>query len=141
MGLPNFGLVAMLAVCLVPSLANAGVVAKVDVKRQTMSVYVDGQLKHEWPVSTARKGYVTPGGKYRPERLERMWYSKKYDNAPMPYAVFYNGGYAIHGTQATRGLGRPASHGCVRLRTDNAARFYNLVRTHGERETRILIDG
>ena len=81
-----------------------------------------------------------PPGKYRPERLEKVWYSKQYDFAPMPYAVFYHAGYAIHGTDATGRLGRPASHGCIRLKTENAAKFFYLVRDHGERATSIEIE-
>jgi hypothetical protein len=49
--------------------------------------------------------------------------SRKYDNAPMPYAVFFNGGYAVHATFDLKRLGRPASHGCIRLHPENAAEF------------------
>ena len=83
-----------------------------------------GQLKHTWPVSTGRRGYETPGGNYRAKRLEQEWYSTLYDDAPMPHAVFFNGGYAIHGTYDAKRLGRRASHGCVRLAPGNAARLF-----------------
>lgn len=92
-----------------------------------MHVYVDGFQRFVWPVSTARRGYVTPVGTYRPQRLEPMWYSRKYDNSPMPHSIFFRGGYAIHGTEAVRRLGTPASHGCVRLLPSNAATLYSLV--------------
>lgn len=114
-------------------------VARVSIATQTMTVSVDGRVIHQWPVSTAHKGYVTPRGSWRPKRLHRMWYSSKYDNSPMPYSVFYNGGYAIHGTGSVRQLGRPASHGCVRLQTGNAALFYSLVREVGAGNTRIIV--
>jgi lipoprotein-anchoring transpeptidase ErfK/SrfK len=117
-----------------------GLHVNVDVGSQTMEVFVDGQLRHRWPVSTGRDGYETPGGSYRPQRLERDWYSRKYDDAPMPNAVFFNGGYAIHGTNDTKRLGRQASHGCIRLAPGNAARFYSLVEAHGAARTRIVID-
>lgn len=124
----------------VPTQALADVlVARVNVSTQTMTVSMGGRVIHQWPVSTARSGYVTPRGSWRPKRLHRMWYSQKYDNSPMPYSVFYNGGYAIHGTGAVRQLGRPASHGCVRLQTANAARFYALVREVGASNTRIVV--
>ena len=71
--------------------------------------------------------------------MHRMWYSRKYDMSPMPYAVFYRGGYAVHGTGAVKQLGRPASHGCVRLHTANAATFYSLVKQIGRKNTRISI--
>jgi lipoprotein-anchoring transpeptidase ErfK/SrfK len=57
-----------------------------------------------------------------------MWYSRKYDMSPMPNSIFFLGGYAIHGTGYVNGLGRPASHGCVRLAPGNAAALFNLVR-------------
>lgn len=121
------------------STASAGVVAKIDISSQRMHVYVNGSLRHSWPVSTARKGYYTPRGSYRPTRMHRMWRSRKYHMSPMPYSVFFRGGYAIHGTYATKRLGRPASHGCVRLRTSNARRLYNLINRYGRGNTRIRI--
>lgn len=119
--------------------ASAGILARIDLSSQTMRVYEDGHLAYSWPVSTARKGYRTPVGSFRPTRLHRIWYSRKYDNAPMPYSIFFHGGYAIHGTDAVRSLGRPASHGCVRLHPSNARRLYQLVKAHGSENTRIII--
>jgi lipoprotein-anchoring transpeptidase ErfK/SrfK len=111
--------------------ASAGVDVHIDNATQRMTVVVDGAAIYAWPVSTARKGYQTPAGSYRVQRMERMWYSRKYDNAPMPYALFFRGGYAIHGTYSVRQLGRPASHGCVRLSRANASTLFALVRQHG----------
>jgi lipoprotein-anchoring transpeptidase ErfK/SrfK len=104
-----------------------------------MTVSKQGRVIHTWRVSTARKGYSTPRGNYRPTRLHRMWYSRKYDMSPMPYSVFFRGGYAIHGTGYVKQLGRPASHGCVRLATGNAALFYSLVKQAGRKNTRIVL--
>ena len=104
-----------------------------------MTVVKDGKVLYNWKVSTARSGYSTPRGSYKPTRMHTMWYSKKYHNSPMPYSVFFRGGYAIHGTSAVSALGRPASHGCVRLHTDNAAQFYALVKQVGAGNTRITI--
>jgi lipoprotein-anchoring transpeptidase ErfK/SrfK len=118
---------------------SAGLVARINVSTQTMTVTKHGRIIHTWPVSTARKGYVTPRGSWRPTRLHKMWRSRKYDNSPMPYSVFYHGGYAIHGTSAVSRLGSPASHGCVRLNTQNAARFYALVKQVGPGNTRIVV--
>ncbi|MGE0499998.1 MAG: L,D-transpeptidase [Rhizobiaceae bacterium] len=117
----------------------ASLVAKIDVSSQTMTVSKYGQVIHKWRVSTARSGYITPRGTYRPQRLHKMWYSRKYDMSPMPYSVFYHGGYAIHGTNYVKRLGSPASHGCVRLETANAAKFYSLVRQAGMGNTRIIV--
>ncbi len=94
---------------------------------QMMQVDTD-EGSYQFPVSTARKGYNTPTGTFRPYSLQPMHYSKKFDNAPMPHSIFFSGGYAIHATPHIRNLGRPASHGCVRLHPDDAAFLYNLVK-------------
>ena len=94
---------------------------------------------YSWPVSTARRGYYTPTGSFRPYSLQPMHYSRKYDNAPMPHSIFFSGGYAIHATPHTGNLGRPASHGCVRLSPGNAATLYRIVRNDmGETTIRIV---
>jgi lipoprotein-anchoring transpeptidase ErfK/SrfK len=119
--------------------ARADIVVQVDNPSQRMQVYVDGALAYVWKVSTARPGYWTPPGDYYVERMERMWYSRKYDMSPMPYSLFFYGGFAIHGTGAVRQLGRPASHGCVRLHPANARALYGLVQQHGG--ARVLVRG
>ena len=104
-----------------------------------MSVAVDGADLATWPVSTARRGYRTPAGSYHPYSLERMHYSRLYDDTPMPYSIFFRGGYAIHGTTETRNLGRAVSHGCVRLSPANARTLFELVQSHGRQNTAIEI--
>ncbi len=119
--------------------AMAAVVAKIDLSSQRMHVTVNGRHYATWRVSTARRGYRTPIGSYRPTVMKRMHYSSKYNNSPMPYSIFFRGGYAIHGTNHIRNLGRPASHGCVRLHPRHAATLYSLVKRHGPRTTRIRV--
>jgi L,D-transpeptidase catalytic domain len=120
--------------------AQAGIVVTVDKSAQRLTVAVDGATRFNWPVSTARIGYRTPVGIYRPERLERQWFSRKYDWSPMPYSIFFNGGYAIHGSYEISRLGRPASHGCIRLHPANAAVLYSLVQQRAG-DTRIVVTG
>jgi lipoprotein-anchoring transpeptidase ErfK/SrfK len=122
-----------------PAEAATSVVARISLSQQRMSVTVNGLPRYYWPVSTARRGYRTPVGTFRAQRLERMWYSRKYDLSPMPHSVFFRGGYAIHGTNYVKRLGTPASHGCVRLAPGNAAVLYGLVRQYGMASTRIII--
>ena len=110
----------------------------VDLASQTMQVTSGEGEDYDWPVSTGRPGYRTPTGAYRPQRMYPTWYSRKYDNAPMPHAIFFSGGYAIHGTYETRWLGRPVSHGCVRLSPAHAATLYDMVKREG---ASILITG
>ncbi len=137
---PLFLAIAVAVVsALVPAVASADVVARISKSGQSMDVYVNGAHYYSWPVSTGRGRYATPSGSFRPKRLERRWYSTKYSNAPMHYAVFYSGGYAIHATTEVSRLGRAASHGCVRLAPGHAAKFYALVRSYGAANTRITI--
>lgn len=95
---------------------------------------------YSWPVSTARRGYYTPTGVFYPYSLQPMHYSRKYDNAPMPHSIFFSGGYAIHATPHTGNLGRPASHGCVRLSPGNAATLYGIVSRDREDTTIRIIN-
>ncbi|MBO6716456.1 MAG: L,D-transpeptidase [Rhizobiaceae bacterium] len=117
----------------------AVLVAKVDVATQTMEVIHYGKVIHTWRVSTARRGYITPVGSWRPKRMHRMWYSRKYDMSPMPYSIFYDGGYAIHGTNAVSRLGSPASHGCIRLDTANAAQLFALAQEVGPGNMKVIV--
>lgn len=129
----------LLSLLVMTSVAEAKVSVRIDISSQTMSVSVNGWPYASWRVSTARSGYWTPRGAFRPYLLKRMHYSRKYDNSPMPHSIFFLGGYAIHGTGYVRSLGRPASHGCIRLAPGNAARLYSLVRQYGKSGTRITI--
>jgi lipoprotein-anchoring transpeptidase ErfK/SrfK len=115
------------------------IVAKIDISEQRMQVFVNGWPRYSWAVSTARSGYRTPVGTYKAVRMEKMWYSRKYDMSPMPHSIFFKGGYAIHGTNYLKRLGTPASHGCVRLHPDNAAQLYSLVRQNGMANAQILV--
>ena len=118
-----------------PAFAETDIV--IDKRTQTMTVDSD-EGQYEWPVSTARKGYSTPSGYFYPYSLQTMHYSKKYDNSPMPYSIFFTGGFAIHGTPHVGNLGRPASHGCVRLHPDNARTLFGIV-SRDRSGTRITI--
>lgn len=119
--------------------AQASLLIKVDRSEQRMRVYVEGELFYVWPVSTGRGRYATPIGSHRPYVLRRFHRSSRYNDAPMPYSIFYRGGYAIHGTDAIHRLGSPASHGCVRLHMSNARELFQMVKYFGKDETRIVI--
>lgn len=134
------GILAVLILSAFAGAAHAGVDVKVDIPAQRMSVTTtDGEV-YDWKISSGRKGFRSPNGVYRPTRLEKNWYSRKYGGA-MPYSVFFRGGYAIHGTGAVGALGRPASHGCIRLHPANAAKLFALVKKHGASQTRIALHG
>ena len=117
----------------------ASLTVRIDISKQNMRVSRDRKTLYVWPVSTARSGYRTPVGVFRPVRLERMWYSTKYHNSPMPHSVFFYYGYAIHGTNDLRHLGRPASHGCVRLHPNHARKLFSLIKRIGRSRTTIIV--
>jgi lipoprotein-anchoring transpeptidase ErfK/SrfK len=132
-------LAALLCALPLPTSANAAVVVDIDRAVQRMAVSVDGVSRYTWRVSTARRGYITPPGTYHPEMLARHWFSRKYYNSPMPHSIFFYGGFAIHGSYEISRLGRPASHGCVRLDPGNAAILFGLVQREGMAATTIVI--
>jgi hypothetical protein len=111
--------------------ANALVRVDVDLGGQKMRVAADSGESYEWPISSGRLGDATPRGDFRPTALYPMVYSWKYGNEPMPHSIFFHGQYAIHGTLETDLLGRPASHGCIRLSPRAAATLYELVSREG----------
>lgn len=122
-----------------PSVAQAEIVITISKAQQRVAVAIDGAERYRWPVSTGRRGYDTPVGKFRPVRLEKNWHSRKYDWAPMPHSIFFYRGYAMHGTTEERNLGRRASHGCVRLSKENAATLFAMVRARGSANARIVV--
>jgi lipoprotein-anchoring transpeptidase ErfK/SrfK len=119
--------------------AEAAVLVRIDRATQTMDVSVDGARLYSWPVSTARPGYHTPVGVFHPQRMAARWFSRVYYNAPMPHAIFFYYGFAIHGSYEISRLGGPASHGCVRLHPRDAAILYGLVQREGMRNTTIVV--
>jgi lipoprotein-anchoring transpeptidase ErfK/SrfK len=139
------------AVLVTASLLAGGMSAEALAKRleitvnkvsQKMTVRLDGDTEHVWLVSTGRSGYDTPSGKFRPFRLEIDHYSKEWDDAPMPYSIFFTAeGHAIHGTEYVGSLGRRASHGCIRLSEGNAAKLFDLVEQVGLSNTAVVIKG
>lgn len=117
----------------------ATVIAHVDLGKQRMSVSIDGVQKYSWRVSTGLQGMQTPIGSYTPFALTPYYYSKKWKMA-LPYLVSIDDkGTAIHGTSMTSKLGRPASHGCIRLDTANAATFYKLIEANGMSNTQVIV--
>lgn len=136
----NLALAILAVLLLSPAAAVAARLnVVINLSSQTMRVETDGRAVYRWPVSTARKGYRTPTGTFRPQRLERVWYSTIYHRSPMPWSIFFHRGYAIHGTTEVKNLGRPASHGCVRLHPDNARTLFELVLAYGKGKTSIVI--
>ena len=129
-------------VLLTTGAARANVSIIVDKNAQLMTVAVDGVARYQWPVSTGLPSYETPNGSFKTFRMEEDHYSKEFDDAPMPHAIFFTKlGHAIHGTNSVNRLGSPASHGCVRLSRANAATLYALVERQGVLNTSVTLTG
>jgi hypothetical protein len=116
-------------------------VLKADLTAQRLTVMEGEQVLHVWAISSGRRGYATPAGTFRPAWMARMWRSRQYDDAPMPHSIFFNKGIAFHATTAVSMLGRPASHGCLRLAPAHAAELFQLVRRHGMGSTQVVVHG
>jgi hypothetical protein len=140
MPLPKLFLLSSLALACAILPAHANVLVKVNQSEQRMTVSVDGVQRFSWPVATGRAGYSTPNGSFRPNRMEAEHFSDEYESAPMPHSIFFDEhGHAIHGSSEK--LGRPASHGCVRLSTAHAAALFALIKQEGMAKTRVEIEG
>ncbi|MBG1231938.1 L,D-transpeptidase [Aestuariivirga litoralis] len=114
----------------------------VDKVAQHMHVKVDGVEKYNWLVSTGGPGHETPSGKFHIFRFDKNHFSKEWDDAPMPNAMFFTAlGHAIHGSSHISRLGTPASHGCVRLAPENAAILWDLVTEAGIKNNTVSIKG
>ena len=122
--------------------ADAKIAITVDKDNQQMTVAVDGVTKYNWPVSSGNPSHETPNGSFQTFRMEEDHYSKEFDEAPMPHAIFFTKkGHAIHGTDSVNRLGSPASHGCVRLSRANAATLFAMVKADGVLNTSVTLTG
>ena len=122
--------------------AAATIVINIDKTKQRMTVLLDGVQRYDWPVSTGKAGYSTPSGTFTPLSMNKVWYSKEWDNAPMPHAIFFmKDGHAIHGSYEVSHLGKAVSHGCVRISPQNATTLYTLVEKSGLKNTQVVLAG
>ena len=127
---------------LAPPAAQAALLITIDKAAQRMIVSRDDKPLYDWPVSTGQRGYDTPAGLYKPFRMEKDHFSREWDEAPMPHSIFFTmDGHAIHGSFDVKKLGRPASHGCVRISPQNAAILWKLVTEEKMANTRVVLTG
>ncbi len=133
---------ATIAVAMFGQAACADLLIQIDKSTQRMTVTVDGERLYQWPVSTGADGYDTPSGAFRPFRMDIDHHSDEWDNAPMPYSIFFTmTGNAVHGTNEQRTLGHAVSHGCVRLSVRNAATLWALVKREKMANTAVVVSG
>jgi lipoprotein-anchoring transpeptidase ErfK/SrfK len=122
--------------------AGVAILININKAKQRMTVSVDGIQKYDWPVSTGRAGYSTPSGTYTAISMNEIWYSKEWDNSPMPHSIFFiKDGHAIHGSYEVKNLGKAVSHGCVRISPENATTLYALVKENGLETTQVALSG
>jgi lipoprotein-anchoring transpeptidase ErfK/SrfK len=125
-----------------PKKAGSAVLININKAKQKMTVFLDGIEKYDWPVSTGRAGYSTPSGTYTATSMNEIWYSKQWDNSPMPHSIFFiKDGHAIHGSYEMKNLGKPVSHGCVRISPENATTLFALVKENGLENTQVVLTG
>ena len=92
---------------------------------QMAYLYRGDSLMAATTISSGREDKPTPTGIFSVFAKKPMYRSKKYDNAPMPFAQFFDpAGIAMH---AGVNPGHPASHGCVRLPGAFAKKLYSVT--------------
>ena len=107
----------------------------IDLLTQRFYVYRADQLVGVSTISSGKKGKETQLGFWSVMLKRKLGYSRKYDNAPMPFMQMYDPkGLAFHAGALP---GYPASHGCVRLPLKFAERLYGLTVTG----TKVIIEG
>jgi hypothetical protein len=135
-------LIAFAGLMLITTAAQAKVEITVDKNNQMMTVAVDGVERYQWPVSTGNPSHETPNGTFQTFRMDANHFSKEFDDAPMPHAIFFTKfGHAIHGTESESKLGIPVSHGCVRISRAHATTLYDLVEKEGVLNTSVTLTG
>jgi lipoprotein-anchoring transpeptidase ErfK/SrfK len=122
--------------------SNATVRILVNLTMQRLTV-TSPEVNATYEISSGVKGHGTPGSGrcFAPDFLDANHRSSLYGGAPMPNSVFFNGNIAIHATFDTAHLGRPASHGCVRVSKENSKAIFDLVKTNGKKNTSICVTG
>jgi lipoprotein-anchoring transpeptidase ErfK/SrfK len=110
----------------------------ISISSQSMAIYSRGERQGSFKVSTGKLGYSTPRGSWRVQRMARVHWSRQF-RAPLPHAIFFVGGIAIHATKGIQRLGTRASHGCVRMSPGDAAKVYGLVARHGMKNTLVTV--
>lgn len=124
----------------VVSAQEVNIAAQIDDLRQSNSQWIDIDLSEQrlnaWEgdtlvfsasVSTGRSDEPTPTGMFSVQsKVEKAWMQgENYDIPNVPYAMFYSGNYAIHGTYWHEEFGSPVSSGCINLPIDQAAWLFN----------------
>ena len=103
-------------------IATAGDGACVSLSQKKAWLIRGGVADKPVSITTGRKGYRTPTGKFSVEWKDRDHVSSEFDAAPMPYSVFFTDGVAFH-----TGSLSATSHGCIHLSNSTAKVFFNTL--------------
>ena len=142
MGALRLALLLTAALIVSPPTASAEILITIDKATQRMTVAVDGAERWTWPISTGRRGYATPSGRFTAFRLEKDHYSREWDDAPMPHSIFFTGrGMPFTGATRSSAWARRPRHGCVRLHPANAAKLFALVERRGVTDAKVVVTG
>jgi len=90
----------------------------INLSKQQLTFIDENGQKINFHCSPGKNGYETPKGNFKIYAKEEMAISYKYGNTPMPYTLWFFGGYGIHASKSVPNY--PASHGCVRLSIEDA---------------------
>ena len=97
--------------------------ACIDLSANKSWLISDGKVSYgPVPITHGRPGWRTPPGMFHVQFKDIDHKSRQFDNAPMPYSVFFNGGIAFHAGS----LSVP-SHGCIHLSTTAAKTYFNTL--------------
>lgn len=97
----------------------------VDLSQQKVFLHRDGAVVDSSPVSTGRKGFATPKGRFVVTNKYRDWKSTLYEDASMPFFMRLScGDFGLHAGALP---GYPASHGCIRMPLAKAQAFFAKV--------------
>jgi len=112
----------------------------VDLSDQTMTFKLDGKIIREFKVSTGAAKTPTPVGNHKIMMKQEVRVGSKPPHYVMPkFMMFKSGGYALHAlpslkhdggvfwTEARSHIGRPVSHGCIRMLPEDADLAYEIT--------------
>ncbi len=130
---------------LLPDAPHKGLVLNIPEMR--VYFYAPDGMVHTYPVGIGREGWATPIGTTRVVRkakdpvwhppasirAEKPWLPVAVPSSPdnpLGFRAMYLGwpSYLMHGTNIPYGVGRRASHGCIRLYESDVERLYDHVR-------------
>ncbi len=100
---------------------------QINLSKQRLIAWEGKTPVHAVTISTGKKSTPTLSGTFKIQSKHRKirMQGDDYDIPNVPYAMFYDGNYGIHGADWHRRFGTPVSHGCVNVAVDHAKWLFN----------------